>query len=100
MLVLAKRAKPSNITLSMEDLIGALIVFMIVAMTAIPAVIPFLIIEDKYLALRVSNLLLIALLYATGDAWARLAGSRLLAVGMAMTILGLTLVTVALMLGG
>jgi VIT1/CCC1 family predicted Fe2+/Mn2+ transporter len=100
MLALAKRAKPSNITLSLDDLIGALIVFMIVAATAIPAVIPFLVMEDKYHALRVSNLLLVALLYATGAAWARFAGSTPFIVGMAMTILGLTLVAVALMLGG
>lgn len=32
--------------------------------TSVPAVIPFLLIEDKYLALRVSNLVLVALLYS------------------------------------
>jgi VIT1/CCC1 family predicted Fe2+/Mn2+ transporter len=100
LLSLAKRAKPSATAISIDDLIGAVIVFLIVAATAIPAVIPFLLIDDKYLALRVSNLLLVGLLYAAGHSWARFAGSRPFAVGMAMTVLGLVLVTIALILGG
>lgn len=100
MLALARRAKPSTTTFSLDDLIGAFIVFVIVAVTAIPAVIPFLIIDDKYLALRVSNVLLVGLLYTTGHAWARFAGSRPFVVGMAMTGLGLILVAVAVLLGG
>lgn len=100
LLVLARRAKSSNVRISAGDLIGASIVFVIVAATAIPAVIPFLLIEDSYLALRVSNLLLVALLYATGYAWARVAGSPPVPVGIAMTVLGLVLVTVAVILGG
>ncbi|KQV80464.1 hypothetical protein ASC90_24950 [Rhizobium sp. Root1220] len=49
MLALAKRAKPSNTTISMDDFIGAFIVIVFVASPAIPAVIPFLLIDDNIL---------------------------------------------------
>jgi hypothetical protein len=99
-LVLTRRTLPSATKITVDDLIGAFIVLVIVAATAIPAVIPFLLIDSEYLALRTSNLLLVALLYATGHAWASVAGSPPVAVGAAMTILGLGLVTIALILGG
>jgi VIT1/CCC1 family predicted Fe2+/Mn2+ transporter len=99
-LALAKRGSPLNAALSKDDLLGAFIVFVIVAATAVPATIPFLIIADDFLALRVSNLLLIALLYATGHGWARFSAAPPFWVGTALTFLGLALVAVALMLGG
>ena len=100
MLALAKRADPVNVALSKSDLFAAAAVFLLVSTTSLPAVVPFLLIDNAYLALRASNLLLIALLFLTGWAWASFSDARPLHAGVTMTCLGLILVGIAVVLGG
>ncbi len=100
LLALAVRSEPSRVTLTQSDLLAAVAVFFLVSATAIPAVIPFLVIDDAERALRVSNGLLIGLLFFTGYAWARFSGGRPLYAGVTMTGLGLIMVGIAVALGG
>ncbi len=100
LLTLAIRSEPSRISLTRSDLRAAVAVFFLVSATAIPAVIPFFLIDDADRALRVSNLLLIGLLFFTGYAWARFSGGRPLYAGVTMTCLGLVMVGIAVALGG
>ncbi|TCL64608.1 VIT1/CCC1 transporter family protein [Rhizobium sp. BK251] len=100
MLVLARRAEPGNLSLSKEDALAAVIVFLLVTATALPAIIPFLLIDNADLALRTSNFLLIGLLFLTGFGWARFSDSKPLRAGITMTCLGLALVGIAVALGG
>lgn len=100
LLTLARRSDPVKVSLSKGDLSAAIAVFLLVSATAIPAVIPFFLIEDAHLALRVSNLFLIMLLFVTGYAWAKFSGGRPIQAGMTMTCLGLLLVAIAIALGG
>ncbi|ANL46437.1 hypothetical protein AMC87_CH01742 [Rhizobium phaseoli] len=100
LLTLTRRADPVKVSLSKGDLSAAIAVFLLVSATAIPAVLPFFLIEDAHLALRVSNLFLIMLLFVTGYAWAKFSGGRPLQAGMTMTCLGLLLVAIAIALGG
>jgi VIT1/CCC1 family predicted Fe2+/Mn2+ transporter len=64
-------ARPTGVRITRADLNGALAVFVLVTTTAIPAAIPFFFIDDHHTALRVSNFLLIALMFAVGFSWAR-----------------------------
>ncbi|MGV4796680.1 VIT1/CCC1 transporter family protein [Rhizobium sp. F40D2] len=100
LLTLACQADPVKRSLSKGDLSAAIAVFLLVSATAIPAVIPFFLIDSAHLALRVSNLFLIMLLFVTGYAWARFSGGRPFYAGMTMTCLGLLLVAIAIALGG
>ncbi|MBX5065647.1 VIT1/CCC1 transporter family protein [Rhizobium lentis] len=100
LLALACRADPVKASLPKGDFIAAIAVFFLVSITAIPAVTPFLLIDNAHLALRISNLFLIALLFVTGYAWAKFSGGRPLHAGMTMTCLGLLLVAIAIALGG
>ncbi|QFY63880.1 VIT family protein (plasmid) [Rhizobium grahamii] len=100
LLMLAKRADPANAPLSKADMLAALVIFCLVTATAVPAVIPFLFIGNPDLALRVSNLFLIILLFITGYAWANSSGGRPFHAGITMTCLGLVLVAIAVALGG
>ncbi|KKZ89255.1 VIT family protein [Rhizobium phaseoli] len=100
LLTLTRRADPVKESLSEGDLSAAIAVFLLVSATAIPAVLPFFLLEDAHLALRVSNLFLIMLLFVTGYAWAKFSGVRPLQAGMTMTCLGLLLVAIAIALGG
>ena len=48
------------------DFLGALASFWLVFLTSVPAAIPFLLIDEPQLALRVSNAVLLTLLFLTG----------------------------------
>lgn len=85
---------------SKEDIYGALACFWLVFISCLPAALPFLFFSRPHLALRVSNFLLIALLFFVGQKWAHYAGTKRLGAGFAMVVLGLLLVGVAILLGG
>jgi VIT1/CCC1 family predicted Fe2+/Mn2+ transporter len=81
-------------------LMGAVAVFSLVVMTALPAAAPFLLIDDPWLALRLSNLLLTILLFIVGYRWARHTNANPWLAGLAVTALGVVLVAIAIPLGG
>jgi hypothetical protein len=71
-----------------------------VVVTSIPAAIPFLLFDDARLALRVSNGILLSLLFVSGYLWARYTLSRPWLVGVCFLLGGVALVVVAIALGG
>lgn len=99
-LVLAAHSAPARVRLVRSDFISAFCVFALVAATAIPAVIPFLFIEDAFLALRTSNLVLVLLLFIVGYSWAHFTDARPLYVGLSVMLLGVVMVCIAVALGG
>jgi VIT1/CCC1 family predicted Fe2+/Mn2+ transporter len=82
------------------DVYGMLSIFLIDAALVIPAVIPFLFFTQPRVALRVSNAVLIALLFATGLLWGRYTGVNGYLAGSYAMLLGLVLVGIAIALGG
>ena len=87
-------------TFAKEDLYGAVACFWLVLVSCLPASLPFFFISNPHLALRISNLLLIALLFLVGQKWAQYAGANRLAAGGAMVAIGLLMVGIAIPLGG
>jgi len=83
-----------------EDLRGAVRVFFLVVLTAVPAALPFLIWDDAYLALRISNALLLICLFVIGFFWGRHVGARPLLAGALIASIGVVLVLIAIPLGG
>jgi hypothetical protein len=83
-----------------EDLYGALACFCLVFISCLPAAVPFLVFPHPNTALRVSNLLLIGMLFFIGQKWAQYANANRWFVGLVMVVLGLGLVGVAILLGG
>jgi VIT1/CCC1 family predicted Fe2+/Mn2+ transporter len=83
-----------------DDLIGAFVIFCLVFATTLPAVLPFLFVRDPWLALRISNLLLIGCVFIVGFHWARYINANPWLAGLALTGLGLALVAIAMALGG
>src|SRR5262249_30329744 len=63
---LGEHAKPAATGLRRRDFLSALIIFLLVSATALPGVIPFLLLDDPHLALRFSSAVLILLLFAAG----------------------------------
>lgn len=87
-------------TLTRDDLYGALACFWLVFVSCLPAAVPFFVFSQPRLALRVSNLLLLAMLFLVGQKWAQYVGTNRLAAGSAMLAIGLVLVGIAILLGG
>jgi hypothetical protein len=98
--VVARSAPPKN-RITREDLWGALASFWLVVLSTIPAAIPFLVFRDQpRFALRVSNGLLIALIFIVGHRWARYTGGSGWRAGFALALVGCALVAIAVALGG
>jgi hypothetical protein len=65
-----RRMPGQRIGLRKEDVYGAIASGMLVVFSTIPAAVPFLVIDAPRLALRVSNFLLVGLLFVVGYQWA------------------------------
>jgi VIT1/CCC1 family predicted Fe2+/Mn2+ transporter len=90
--------RSNNVT--KDDVMGAIASFWLVFIASLPAALPFLLIDDARLALRVSNGVLLVLLFATGYRWARYTVGRPWLTGLCLLVIGLALVVVAIALGG
>lgn len=97
---LGKGAAATKARVTREDLYGALACFWLVFVSCLPAAAPFLIFDHPRLALRVSNALLLAMLFMVGYTWAGYAHTSRVLTGLAMVVIGLALVGVTILLGG
>jgi VIT1/CCC1 family predicted Fe2+/Mn2+ transporter len=100
---LHKRAgelKLPKVKIEKEDIYGAIACFWLVTVSCLSAAVPFFIFSEPTLALRVSNAILIILLYLVGRRWAHYAGTNRLLTGLSMVTIGLLLVGVSILLGG
>jgi hypothetical protein len=100
-IVAAVRKQPKEtVRILADDLLGAVRVFCLVVATALPAALPFLLLENGYVALRVSNTLLIGSLFVVGFFWGRHVRARPLLAGSLVMSIGIVLVLIAVPLGG
>lgn len=83
-----------------EDIMGGLAAGWLVFACSFPAVLPFLFIDDPRLALRVSNAILLGLLFFVGWRAARHTLARPWIAGIVFLLVGVLLVAVAIPLGG
>lgn len=95
-----RKSPPSQTRVSREDFCGAAAVFWLVFLSTLPAVLPFVLIQDRFTALRISNGLLLVSLFLVGYRWARVTQTNPWLVGSMLFVGGLGLVAVAMVLGG
>jgi len=91
---------PSHPGFAAEDWLGAASVCAWVFFSTIPVVVPFLLIGDVRLALRLSNIVAIAMLFVCGYAFGRCTGLQPWVTGLVMVLIGVVLTGVAIALGG
>ncbi len=91
---------PMRARLHKNDWIGALAVFLLVFLSTFPVAMPFLFMNDASLALRVSNAIAVAMLFALGFAFGRCAGHHPWLMGVLMVVVGILLVGMTMALGG
>ena len=83
-----------------DDFIGALGIFLIVVATTFPVALPFLMFDNGKLALLVSRILTLAMLFAGGLALGRYSGYGSWKAGVAFCLLGILVTTAVIALGG
>ena len=91
---------PKPNTISRADIMGAFTSFWLVVLSSVPAAIPFLVFDDARFALRVSNAILLAMLFVIGYWCARYTVAKPWLVGLTLLVGGIALVVVAIALGG
>ena len=93
-------ARTVRVRLTRNDVYGAIASFILVVFTAAPAVLPFSLLKDHLIALRVSNFIMIALIYWIGTRWAAHIDASPQRVGISMAVGSLIIVELAILLGG
>ncbi|HJS55216.1 MAG TPA: VIT1/CCC1 transporter family protein [Chitinophagaceae bacterium] len=88
------------VRLTTRDFRKALVIFSLVFTSTFPVVIPFIFISNTQLALRISNLIAIVLMFLCGWALAGYVGYNKWIMSIGMTIIGIVLVFVTIALGG
>jgi len=92
---------PDSAGLRAEDYLAALGVFLLVVLATFPVVVPFLLIGEPALAMRVSRVVSLGMLFVAGYALGRYAGHPHPArTGLLMLLLGAALVVAVMALGG
>jgi hypothetical protein len=91
---------PSAPRLALEDVRGALGVFLLVVLSTLPIALPFVFIAEAHRALRVSNAVAVVMLAVLGWQLGRYAGIRPVTMAGAMVAIGLACVGVTIALGG
>lgn len=91
---------PEKARLRKDDWLGAIGIFLLVFFSTLPVVIPFIFMKNAAPALRVSNIIAIAMLFLLGCAFGRMTGRNQWLVGIAMIVIGIILVGMTIALGG
>jgi VIT1/CCC1 family predicted Fe2+/Mn2+ transporter len=91
---------PGRPPLRGRDFQGALSVFLLVFLSTLPVVLPFVFVHELQLALRLSNAIALVMLFAAGYMLGRHGGLRPVRTGIAMVAIGALLVGLTIALGG
>jgi VIT family len=99
-LKLSKADSPEYPGLRTREWLAALMVFFWVFIVTFPVAIPFLIMHNVHQAMRLSNVIAILLLFASGYVFGRCGEYKPWLTGLTMVVLGSTLVLLTITLGG
>jgi hypothetical protein len=92
---------PRAVGFKREDFAGALGVALVAVGAALPVVLPlWLFAGNPTLAIRLSNLVGLAMLFWLGFRWGKYAGTRPLKTGLLLLLVGVAMMAVAIPLGG
>ena len=90
----------TKVRLTAENLKKAFALFALIFTSTFPVVLPFVLIHDPKVALRVSNLVAIVMMFLCGWSVAKYVGFNKLLTSVAMVLIGVLLVAATIALGG
>jgi VIT1/CCC1 family predicted Fe2+/Mn2+ transporter len=91
---------PPRAVFRLRDLRQAAGIFLLVFLSTFPVTLPFLLIDRVTLAMRISNVVALALLFITGVYLARQTGRSMITTGIVFAMIGFLLVSITIALGG
>jgi VIT1/CCC1 family predicted Fe2+/Mn2+ transporter len=91
---------PARARLTWDDFLGAVGVFLLVVLATFPVVVPFMLISETALAMRVSNAVALVMLFVAGYRLGSHAGVSAWRAGFALVVVGAALVFAIMALGG
>jgi VIT1/CCC1 family predicted Fe2+/Mn2+ transporter len=89
-----------KVRLSAEDFKKAFALFFLIFISTFPVVIPFVLIRDPKMALRISNLVAIVMMFLCGWSVAKYVGFNKWMMSIAIVSIGILLVAITIALGG
>ena len=98
--LLALPEVPTRVRLGKDDFAGAFGVFLLVALSTFPVVVPFLFMDDLARAMRASNAVALVMLFLGGYELGKYAGGTAWKTGIALAAVGAVLVSIIMALGG
>jgi VIT1/CCC1 family predicted Fe2+/Mn2+ transporter len=99
-LAVLRREKPQEPGIQREDLLGGVAVALIIVLATLPVVVPYLVVSNPNLAVRLSNLIALTLLFLLGAWWGRIVGGNSFRIAVGLTLIGVVLVLITIALGG
>jgi len=95
-----RTAGPLKVSLTKEEILGGVASMVVILLATAPILIPYLVVPKPLLAVRLSELIAVGLLFLLGTWWGRTVGAQPLKVGFFLTLIGGILVGVTILLGG
>jgi VIT1/CCC1 family predicted Fe2+/Mn2+ transporter len=92
--------KDVRVKISWDDVKIAIGLFFLVFISTFPVVIPFMVVKDHQLALRVSNAVAIILMFICGWLLASYGGYNKIVTSLILVVIGVSLVAITIALGG
>ena len=90
----------ATVKLTTRDIKKAIALFLLIVISTFPVVIPFVFIHDTKIALRVSNMIAIIMMFLCGWSVAKYVGFSKWIMSIALTLIGMMLVVLTIVLGG
>ena len=91
---------PRHCGCTADDLLGGVAVALVIVLATFPIVVPYLVVSNPNLAVRLSHLIALTLLFLLGAWWGRIVGGRSIRIAAGLTLVGVTLVLITIALGG
>jgi VIT1/CCC1 family predicted Fe2+/Mn2+ transporter len=99
-LEIVRRGDPAPARVKREDLLGGAAVALAILLATLPVLVPFLVVGDPNVAVRLSNAIAVTELFLLGAWWGKVVGVDPLRNASGLTLVGVLLVLVTIALGG
>lgn len=95
-----RAAGPLKVSMERGDVLGGVASAFVILVSTAPILIPYLLIPRTMIAVRISELIAVTMLFLLGAWWGKVVGASPLTVGFFLTLVGGALVGVTILLGG
>jgi VIT1/CCC1 family predicted Fe2+/Mn2+ transporter len=90
----------AEVSVRRDDIYGAIAVFLLAVIATLPVALPFLISNDPFIAMRLSNVIAVLMLFFVGFRWAKYVHANPWKIGLSLAAFGVVIVLIAIPLGG